>query len=145
MLNGVPALITPNLLFELAKLGHGDEFSIVDANFPAYKMAENTMLKSPLQISASGLDILQAILTLMPIDIYDLEVPALRGMAVVDEPDLIPEFIQDAQKLVPEGTQIGLVQRHQFYQEAAATRFIIQSSETRPYGNLIMRKGVVSL
>ena len=40
MLKNISPLLTPELLFGLAKLGHGDDVALVDANFPADRVAE---------------------------------------------------------------------------------------------------------
>ena len=34
MLKGIPAIIPPELLKTLSEMGHGDEITIGDANFP---------------------------------------------------------------------------------------------------------------
>ena len=39
MLKHIPALLTPDALHALASMGHGDELAIVDAHFPAARLA----------------------------------------------------------------------------------------------------------
>jgi L-fucose mutarotase/ribose pyranase (RbsD/FucU family) len=39
MLENIPALITPDALHALARMGHGDERAIVDARLPAARLA----------------------------------------------------------------------------------------------------------
>ena len=39
MLKNLDPLLSPDLLFVLAAMGHGDELAIVDANFPALSNA----------------------------------------------------------------------------------------------------------
>ena len=34
-LKGIPVILSPDLLHTLAKMGHGDEIVLADANFPA--------------------------------------------------------------------------------------------------------------
>lgn len=34
-LKGIPQIISPELLFALAQMGHGDELVLADSNFPA--------------------------------------------------------------------------------------------------------------
>ncbi|MDQ1617715.1 MAG: L-fucose mutarotase, partial [Actinomycetota bacterium] len=36
------------------------------------------------------------------------------------------------------------IDRHAFYEIAAAAYLIVRTGETRPYGNAILRKGVVT-
>ena len=39
MLKLVPPILTPELLYALAGMGHGDELALVDAHFPADRIA----------------------------------------------------------------------------------------------------------
>ena len=39
MLKSIPPLLTPDALHALCSMGHGDELAIVDANFPAARVA----------------------------------------------------------------------------------------------------------
>ncbi|MEO6017633.1 MAG: RbsD/FucU domain-containing protein, partial [Polaromonas sp.] len=40
MLKNIPPLLTPDALHALASMGHGDDVAIVDANFPAARLAQ---------------------------------------------------------------------------------------------------------
>lgn len=42
ILKNIPVCVPPELLYVLAKMGHGDELVIVDANFPAASVAACT-------------------------------------------------------------------------------------------------------
>ena len=76
MLKGVPAIIPPELLAALCEMGHGDEFTIGDANFPAHSYSDRV-----IRMDGHGVpELLDAILTLMPLDTY-VESPA-RLMAL---------------------------------------------------------------
>jgi L-fucose mutarotase len=44
MLKGLSPLLTPDLLHTLAAAGHGDVIAIVDANFPAARLARRLIL-----------------------------------------------------------------------------------------------------
>ena len=64
MLKNIPALLGPELLSTLRAMGHGDEIVIADANFPAEFLG-------PVVIRADGIsatDMLDAVLTLLPLD-----------------------------------------------------------------------------
>ena len=49
-LKGVPDSLTPELLFVLARMGHGDRLVLADANFPSDSVATSTVLRSPLRV-----------------------------------------------------------------------------------------------
>ncbi|XP_043842505.1 fucose mutarotase isoform X2 [Dromiciops gliroides] len=70
VLKGIPALLSPELLFALAKMGHGDEIVLADANFPTSSICRC----GPLEVRADGLSIpqlLESILKLLPLDTYE--------------------------------------------------------------------------
>ena len=66
MLKGIPPMISPDLLKILAEMGHGDTIVIGDANFAAASMAKDSKLVRCDGLKAT--DLLDAILTLMPLD-----------------------------------------------------------------------------
>ncbi|XP_041922282.1 fucose mutarotase isoform X1 [Alosa alosa] len=69
VLKGIPSLLSPELLYALAKMGHGDELVLADANFPVSSVCKC----GPIEIRADGLQIpalLEAILKLFPLDTY---------------------------------------------------------------------------
>nr|XP_006987660.1 fucose mutarotase isoform X4 [Peromyscus maniculatus bairdii] len=73
-LKGIPKVLSPELLFALARMGHGDEIVLADANFPTSSICQC----GPVEIRADGLDIpqlLEAVLRLLPLDTY-VESPA---------------------------------------------------------------------
>jgi len=43
MLKGINKIITPDLLYILAKMGHGDEIVISDGNFPGESIGRRTL------------------------------------------------------------------------------------------------------
>ncbi|KAM9065707.1 fucose mutarotase isoform X2 [Sarcophilus harrisii] len=70
MLKGIPELLSPELLFALAKMGHGDEIVLADANFPTSSICQC----GPVEVRADGLSIpqlLESILKLLPLDTYE--------------------------------------------------------------------------
>ena len=64
MLKGIHPLLVPDLLHALAGMGHGDELAIVDANFPAVRLARR-LIELP---GASSPEALAAVLTVFPLD-----------------------------------------------------------------------------
>ncbi len=122
-------------------MGHGDELVIADANFPAEACAGRIERLAGVDATEA----LRAILTLMPLDSY-VGHPA-RTMQVVGDPDAVPEIVGEFQRIIDETAdrpaRIKSVERHAFYAEARKTYCIVQTAETRLYGNVILRKGVV--
>ncbi len=141
MLIGIHSALTPDLLRHLRAMGHGDELVIADANFPA----EACAARIERLAGVSATEALQAILTLMPLDSY-VEAPA-RTMQVVGDPKAVPEIVAEFQGIIDSTAdhpaRVRGVERHAFYEEARRAYCIVQTAETRLYGNIILSKGVV--
>ena len=141
MLIGIPNALTPDLLRHLRAMGHGDELVIADANFPAEACAARIERLAGLDATEA----LRAILTLMPLDSY-VDAPA-RTMQVVGDPGATPAVVVEFQRIIDEvadqPAKVRGVERHSFYEEARRAYCIVQTAETRLYGNIILSKGVV--
>ena len=141
MLIGIPNMLTPDLLRHLKAMGHGDQLVIADANFPA----EANAARIERLAGVSATDALRAILTLMSLDSC-VHLPA-RTTQVVGGPIAVPDIVAEFQKIIDETAdhpaRISSVERQAFYVEARKTYCIVQTAETRLYGNIILQKGVV--
>lgn len=141
MLKGIDPLLGPDVLAALASMGHGDELVIADANFPAASVAAGTVLGRALRLDCDAPRALRAVLSLLPVDEYEAD-PVLT-MQVVDAPDDVPPVVAEARPLFGEHGAASL-ERFAFYARAKAAFVVIRTAETRPYGNFIIRKGVVT-
>ena len=140
MLYGVDPLIGPDLLGLLARMGHGDRLVVVDANYPAYSAG-------PPVVRVDGVDapaVVRAILTLMPLDAF-VSVSAW-SMDPVDAPGSVPPAVAAFDAALAKAhvaTRRDAIERFAFYEEARGVAGVVQTGEVRPYGNLILQKGVV--
>ena len=142
MLKGIDPLISAQLLMVLAAMGHGDEIVVVDANFPADSVARQSVHGRPLRMDCSAVRAVEAILTLLPVDTFGTE-PVLT-MQVVDDPVAVPPVVAEAQPLfAAEKADMGSLERFAFYERAKKAYAIVLTSELRPYGNFVIRKGVI--
>src|SRR3569623_1163836 len=64
MLKGIPHILSPDLLHALQAMGHGDEITIVDGNYPG-QSAGPRLIRAD---GHSGTDLLAAILSVLPLD-----------------------------------------------------------------------------
>jgi L-fucose mutarotase len=140
MLKKLSPLHTPDLLHVLASMGHGDDIALVDAHFPAVSMARRLV-----RLDAAKLpEVLDACLSLMPLDSFVPD-PALR-MEVVGKKNEIPAVQGECQAVIDrnEGKHLALVgiERHAFYERAKQAFAIVATGELRPYGCLLLKKGV---
>ncbi len=142
MLKGIHPLLSADLLHALASMGHGDEIAIVDANFPAASVARQLIELR----GASSAEVLGAVLTLFPLDA--LAVPAALTMEVVGNPTAVPEPVAEfAAAFTDRGlgdVEIGHLGRRAFYERARDAFAVVRTGELRPYGNILLIKGVVN-
>lgn len=144
MLIGIHSALHADILHILASMGHGDSVVIADANFPSASVARLTPWGRHVEAGVDAITLLEAMLPIFPIDPFDPSRPAVKGMQVVNEPQTMPDFIRDAKILLKaKDADVSLIERFAFYEEAKKSFAIIRTRETRFYGNLIIRKGVV--
>ncbi|MGA3346977.1 MAG: L-fucose mutarotase [Terracidiphilus sp.] len=140
MLIGVSPIISPELLRMLCEMGHGDELVLADSNFPGVSMARRLVRADGLSIA----DLLAGIAPLFPFDKYD---QPLFMMQVVtgDTLDSAVEadYMNVIRKYHPQIVAPQRIERHAFYERARSAYAVLMSGETRIYGNLIIKKGVV--
>lgn len=138
MLKSLSPLLTGDLLAVLADMGHGDDIAIVDANFPAARVAQRLIQLPGIQATEA----LEAVLSLLPLDDF-VDVPA----AAMDAPNKRPAIYDFFEQLMAEaeGRPIGLelIDRFAFYDRAEAAYAVVATGERRLYANIIIKKGVV--
>ncbi|KHJ53125.1 hypothetical protein LA66_19100 [Aureimonas altamirensis] len=146
MLKLIPPLISPELLLTLAEMGHGDDLVIADRNFPAESVAASTVTGRCIRLS--NVDTTQAareILKLYPLDSF-VEAP-VRRMGVVDDFSAVLEVHTDMQRVIDEAEgkpiRMETVERFAFYEAAARAYAVVRTTESRPYGCFILKKGVI--
>jgi L-fucose mutarotase len=90
MLKNIDPVLSPDLLWMLAAMGHGDDIALVDANHPAEKIARATTSGRLVRLPGLAMArVARAILSLLPID--DFEPQPARRMLVVGDAAAIPE------------------------------------------------------
>lgn len=139
MLRGIDPLLSADLLHALAAMGHGDRIVLVDVNYPADSAGPRVLTMPGIGAAA----VLEAILSLFPVDTFDPDPTAV--MRMVDAPEQISppeaEFIAILQR--HGHAPPARLKRHEFYAAAARAYAIVQTGERRFYGNIILTKGVI--
>jgi len=146
MLKGISPLLNADVLYALEAMGHGDMLVIVDTNFPAQAIAEQTRLGHLLRIgNVSSPEAAAAILSLMPLDSF-IDDAATR-MEMVGAADELPAVQVEMQAEIDraEGKHWPLVpvERFAFYERAKSAYCVIQTGERRFYGCFTLTKGVI--
>lgn len=144
MLKGIPPILSPELLKVLAEMGHGDEIVLADGNFPAESMSKNAVV-----IRADGHtvpEILDAVLTLLPLDQYVERPTAL--MEVVPGDPVVPTIWEEYRTLLKKHGEdpqaVEMMERFAFYERAKKAYAIVATGETAIYANILLKKGVVT-
>ena len=146
MLRNLDPLLTPELLYVLAAMGHGDEIVVCDANFPAESVALRTAHGSVVRLpGADATAAARGILSLLPLDEF-VDTPAFR-MEVVGDPEAIPDVQREVQAEVDRAAgrswPLGSIERFAFYEAAKSAYAIVATGERRFYGCFIFKKGVI--
>ena len=150
MLKGIHPLLHADLLHALAAMGHGDELVIADANFPAASVGRRVLHAA----GATAPAMLDAVLTVFPLDTFVR--PAALTMAVHDttnRPSVIsiswggPESNWTAQAMtsfdqaLQTAAALGVTV---CYERARSAFAVVRTGELRPYGNILLVKGVIN-
>lgn len=142
MLKGIHPLISADLLYILAAMGHGDELALVDHNFPSTSTGRPVVRMVGADVLSAG----EAVLTLFPIDTFVAE-PVIR-MEVVGAPGELPgvqkEFLDLCERVEGRSVGMGSLSRETFYVRSGRVFAVIATSEVRSYGCSILTKGVIN-
>ena len=145
MLININPVLSPEILFHLRTMGHGEKLILVDANFPS-----STTNERVLRLDGVGIkDAASAILSVFPLDSFIVSQggsPVLR-MEVDDKPDELTEthkeFIEAVKNFSGENWKVGSISRQNFYKEAKNAYCIVTTTDARPFGCFILTKGVI--
>lgn len=147
MLLNIPKILSPELIKALCEMGHSDKILLADANYPGKSAAQRC---GATFLRADGLGIpalLEAILQIMPLDLYTDEPAAVMDVDVRDKGMKIP--IHDEYRAIVAkhnargGGAVAQYERYAFYDKADACAVIVQTGEEAIYANIILQKGVI--
>lgn len=141
MLKNVPRILSPELMRILMEMGHGDEIVVADGNFPCYTH-NNRVIRMD---GNGGNDVLEAIVSLLPLDSYANENVIL--MSVLEGDDVETPIWDDYKETLNiyegDNAKIGYLSRYEFYERAKAAYAVVATSEEALYANIILKKGVI--
>lgn len=143
MLKNLPPLLTPDLLHALASMGHGDDVVLVDAHFPASRVAQQGQARLVRMPGLTVTEMLDAVLQVLPLDTFG---PACGWtMEMVGDAQAVPPAVAEfRQSLARQGrNDVATLERFAFYEQARQAFVIVQTGDLRTYANLLLRKGVL--
>jgi L-fucose mutarotase len=141
MLRNIDPVLRGELLKALDELGHGEEFALVDQNFPAYGVGAEVIDLGEIDSSRAA----KAIFSLFPLDIFGGS-PILR-MGIDDHPGVSneahDEVRETANRSMGKDWQWEEVPRQKFYGRVKTARLVVRCLESAPYACFLFRKGVI--
>ena len=144
MLKGIPPILSPELLKILCEMGHTDELTIGDGNFPGH-----TYGKKVIRMDGHGVpELLDAILQVFPLDTY-VDKPVTL-MSVVKGDNAITPIWNTYKEIVAKHDDRGSdcfeeIDKWDFYEKTKTkSTVVIMTGETALYANIILKKGVVT-
>ena len=140
MLKTIDPLLSGSLLAILADMGHGEEIVLADANFPSAGLARR-LVELP---GSSVTDVLQAVLTLFPLDDF-VDEPVAVMAAPADAAPMYESFGRALDAAEGRAIAIEPIDRFAFYDRTKLAYAVVATGERRLYGNLILKKGVIRL
>ncbi len=143
MLKGIPPILSPELLKVLCEMGHTDELTIGDGNFPGH-----TYGKKVIRLDGHGVpEILDAILQVFPLDTYVDKPVTLMGVVKGDtaKTPIWDTYKEIVAKYDDRGAEcFEEIDKWDFYEKTKEkSTVVIMTGETAIYANIILKKGVV--
>ena len=146
MLKGIPNIISPELLKVLDEMGHGDSIVIGDLNYPACSHSKGNVLVR--QDGVGTRELLDAILSLFPLDAYNYHPMALMAVEQpkagekVPEPPIWADYKAIVKKYESRGEDvIEFIERDEFYKRAKQAYAIVTTTEDALFACMILTKG----
>ena len=142
MLKGISKIVSPELIKVLCEMGHGDEIVIADGNFPADTLGKKVIRADGI----SGTAMLDAVLSLIPLDTYSDPNFVLMRLTKSDEGKINPVIWDEYRRIAEKNDKnvnIGFIDRFAFYERAKNAHAVIATGEEAVYANIIVKKGVI--
>ena len=141
MLKGISRLISPELLKVLSEMGHTDEIVIADANFPSCTYGKKVIRADGINIP----ELLEAILTLFPLDSYAEKNVLLMEVVKGDpyKPEIWDIYKSILKKYEGDMVRLDNIDKWRFYERTQSAYAVIATGEKSLYANILLKKGVI--
>ena len=142
MLDKISKYFSPELLATIYSMGHGDEIVLADAHFPGYTFNPNVIRADGVEIE----NLLEAILPLFPLDDFVKDPVVMMSPVEGDtaDPAVAKNYWSIIQKQATKCPDIIYLERFAFYERTKNASAVVITGCTKKYGNIILKKGVVS-
>lgn len=135
MLTGIDPLLGGDLLRILDHMGHNDTLLVTDAHYPTHAMGVPV-----IDLATTSPQAVRAIRTVLPVDMY--AGPSVTLMT--PEPGTGEEVQPQLQEATAvRADRLEWIDRFDFYERGRQVFAAVRTLETRKYGCIMLRKGVV--
>jgi L-fucose mutarotase len=144
MLKGIDPVLTPELLKLMMEMGHDDTIVLADANFTAVRFA----VGKPI-IRLPGIGMARAVLavtSLLPLvadEVHPVGFMQVSGQPAEYRSALQREVLTTLQPMFLAGQSAEGIERFAFYERTKSAFAIVLTGELQPFGNFLLRKGVI--
>jgi L-fucose mutarotase len=144
MLKGIDPLLSPDLLKLLAEMGHDDAVVLADANFTAMSLgAGKPVLRLPGVGMARTVGAVASVLPLAEDVDHPVAYMQVGGTDIGYRSALQRETLAVLSQHGMREGQAEAVERYAFYERVKKAYAIVVTGELEPWGNFILRKGVL--
>lgn len=143
MLRNIPRNISPDLMYALLRMGHGDEIVFADANFPAETCGQRVIRADGDTVTA----LLESVMPFFPLDNFVADNVVL--MAVVPGKGEPPQVWERYRQTIRQNdqeqnfTDFHYIDRESFYERSKKAFAVVATGERAKYANIILKLGVV--
>ncbi len=144
MLKGIDPLLSPDLLHQLASMGHDESIVLVDANFTTQSLGQGkTVLRLP---GISMQRAMQAVLSVLPLvadELHPVAYMQVTGSLDNSRSALQREVLALVEPLLLADQSPECLERYAFYERTRKATAFLVTGELQPFANFIVRKGVI--
>lgn len=144
MLKGLDPLLTPELVKVLMEMGHDDTLVLADANFTAHRLArDKPLIRLPGTGMVRAVEAITSVLPLVADEIHPVGFMQVSGQSEGYLSALQREVMHILTPQLLPGQSAQAIERFAFYERAANAFAIVLTGELQPFGNFLLRKGVI--
>ena len=144
MLKGIDPVLTPDLLKVLMEMGHDDVIVLADANFTAVRYANGKpIIRLPGIGMARAVAAVTSVLPLVADEVHPVGFMQVSHKPADYRSELQREVLATLEPTFLKGQSAEPIERYAFYERTKSAFAIILTGEMQPFGNFLLRKGVI--
>ena len=144
MLKGIDPVLTPDLLKVLMEMGHDDAIVLADANFTAVRYANGKpIIRLPGIGMARAVAAVTSVLPLVADEVHPVGFMQVSHKPADYRSELQREVLATLEPTFLQGQTAEPIERYAFYERTKSAFAIILTGEMQPFGNFLLRKGVI--